>query len=29
MLKHGVTQIFSFDEHFERLPGIQRLVPGE
>lgn len=29
MLRRGVTQIFSFDEHFERLPGIRRLVPGE
>ena len=29
MLKQGVTRIFSFDEHFERLSGIQRIFPGE
>jgi predicted nucleic-acid-binding protein len=29
MLRRGVTQIFSFDEHLERLPGIRRLVPRE
>jgi len=29
MQKRGVTQIFSFDEHFDRLPGVQRVFPGE
>ncbi len=29
MQKRRVEQIFSFDEHFDRLPGIRRVAPGE
>jgi predicted nucleic acid-binding protein len=29
MIQEGIQEIYSFDQHFERLPGIQRLTPGE
>lgn len=29
MQKRGIAEIFSFDEHFDRLPGVQRKTPGE
>jgi len=29
MLASGVSSVFTFDAHFERLPGIQRLHPGD
>ena len=29
MVKKGVSDIYSFDTHFDRLPGITRLKPGE
>ena len=29
MSKQGVQEIFSFDRHFDRLPGIIRRSPGE
>lgn len=29
MQKDGPTAIFSFDKHFDRLPGVQRLAPGD
>lgn len=29
MQKRGPAEIFSFDEHFDRLPGVRRRVPGE
>lgn len=28
MLRKGIGDIYSFDTHFDRLPGITRLVPG-
>jgi predicted nucleic acid-binding protein len=28
MQKQGFVSVFSFDKHFDRLPGIQRLAPG-
>lgn len=28
MQQAGVTFVFSFDKHFDRIPGIQRLEPG-
>lgn len=27
MLKHGISEVYSFDKHFDRLPGIRRLEP--
>lgn len=29
MQERGITEIFSFDEHFDRLPGVRRRIPGE
>lgn len=29
MQKSGFSYIFSFDKHFDRFPGIQRLSPGD
>ena len=29
MNQEGIAEIYSFDQHFERLPGITRLIPGE
>lgn len=29
MRRQKVRDIFSFDEHFDRLPGVRRRVPGE
>lgn len=29
VLDEGQGQLFSFDEHFDRIAGISRLVPGE
>ncbi len=26
--KEGIPRVFSFDKHFDRIPGIQRLEPG-
>jgi predicted nucleic acid-binding protein len=28
MGRRGLAEIFRFDEHFDRLPGITRLQPG-
>ena len=28
MRRRGITEVFSFDRHFDRLPGITRLEPG-
>jgi predicted nucleic acid-binding protein len=28
MRQTGVTRVFSFDKHFDRIPGIERLEPG-
>jgi predicted nucleic acid-binding protein len=28
MQQSGVVRVFSFDRHFDRIPGIQRLEPG-
>ena len=28
MERKGLTEIFSFDRHFDRLPGVTRLIPG-
>mgnify|MGYP000680702151 CR=1 FL=1 len=27
MLKHGVSKVYSFDKHFDRIKGIRRLEP--
>ena len=29
MRRRGITEVFSFDRHFDRLPGITRLEPGQ
>jgi predicted nucleic acid-binding protein len=29
MIRKGVEEIYSFDTHFDRLPGITRLIPGQ
>ena len=29
MQKHGIQCVFSFDTHFDRLPGIYRTSPGD
>ena len=29
MQQHGVHEIFSFDRHFDHLPGVVRRTPGE
>lgn len=29
MQKQGVAHVFSYDKHFDRLPGIERLLPGK
>jgi len=29
MQQQGIQQIYSFDEHFDRIAGIQRLEPGK
>lgn len=28
MQRQGLVEVYSFDRHFDRLPGITRLVPG-
>jgi predicted nucleic acid-binding protein len=28
MQERGIERVFSFDAHFDRVPGIQRVVPG-
>ena len=28
MMKHGVTEVYSFDEHFDRMESIRRVQPG-
>ncbi len=28
MHKRGIEHIFSFDAHFDRIPGVRRIVPG-
>jgi hypothetical protein len=27
MLNHGLTHLYSYDHHFDHIPGITRLVP--
>lgn len=27
MLNHGLTHLYSYDQHFDRIPGLTRLVP--
>jgi predicted nucleic acid-binding protein len=29
MIRKGIDSIYSFDTHFDRLPGITRLIPGQ
>jgi predicted nucleic acid-binding protein len=29
MARQAISEIYSFDTHFDRLPGITRLVPGQ
>ncbi|HEC36516.1 MAG TPA: type II toxin-antitoxin system VapC family toxin [Anaerolineae bacterium] len=29
MREQGLERVFSFDAHFDRVPGIQRVAPGE
>jgi predicted nucleic acid-binding protein len=29
MVRKGIPDIYSFDAHFDRLPGINRLIPGQ
>jgi predicted nucleic-acid-binding protein len=29
MEQQGLIEIFSFDRHFDRLPGVTRLIPGQ
>jgi predicted nucleic acid-binding protein len=29
MQEQGIEHVFSFDKHFDRIPGILRMIPGE
>ena len=28
MLNHGITHLYSYDHHFDEIPGLKRLEPG-